>query len=77
VLCPECGEQPVGTVEVLDSFAEMTVGDPADANSIAYTGYTNTDVLWESQKTVYLDELPVMQCSAAHTFVHEDVKDIQ
>jgi hypothetical protein len=79
VLCPECGEQPSGTVEVLDSLAEITVGDPADPSSIEYTGYTNPDVLWESQKTVYLDKLPVLYCKGmhTHTFVHEDVKEIR
>lgn len=60
--CPECGGEPVGTVESLLGLAGLM---PDDQGGYEYSGYT--DVWWDDQRTVVDDQGRVaLQCEAHH-----------
>jgi hypothetical protein len=68
--CPECGRPPIGTVEVFGwsiALGEATVVD--DTIVVAYSGETKTDPIWNSQRTIRLDDRPLLACALGHAFL--------
>ncbi len=72
LLCPQCGEPAIGTVERLSGRAEFT--PVADDGTTEYSGWT--EIWWEEQKTVYqhdeapesADNLPLVICANGHNW---------
>lgn len=61
-VCPECGEIAKGTLEEVQGVA-LVHADPGDEHP-AYSGETEID--WNSQKTVSRGKYPVWVCGCGH-----------
>ena len=60
--CPECSEEPVGTVEKVLGLAKLM---PDDQGGYDYAGYT--EIWWDDQKSVTDPEGRVLlQCKEHH-----------
>ncbi|MDP2950075.1 MAG: hypothetical protein Q8P22_11110 [Chloroflexota bacterium] len=59
--CPECGEPPKGTLEVVQGLALL---QPAEGGGFEYKG--ETEMLWASQKTVTCRGRDVLLCENGH-----------
>ena len=59
--CPECQDEPKGTLEVLEGVAEVFIHDDG---SFEYGGYTQ--ISWDSQVTVERDGKVTLVCHDWH-----------
>ncbi len=60
--CPECGETPVGTIEVLYGVASFN----AQNEDGSFDYYGETDIWWDNQKTLQVEGLDVLTCNNHH-----------
>ncbi len=71
MVCPECGEGPVGTIEVLYGVASF---EPQNEDG-SFDYFGETDIWWDSQKTLQVEGRDVLTCNNHHEWESKRIEE--